>query len=107
MGLIALPAMMRHRYEPGFATGSICAAGTLGQIIPPATAMGGGGGGAAAASLRPAAPLGQILPPATVMVVLGEVLASAYQQAQLSQGLFSIDTISVGDLYTGALIPSL
>lgn len=79
MGLIALPAMMRHRYDAGFATGSICAAGTLGQIIPPAT----------------------------VMVVLGEVLASAYQQAQLAQGLFSIDTISVGDLYAGAMIPSL
>lgn len=79
MGLIALPAMMRHRYEPGFATGSICAAGTLGQIIPPAT----------------------------VMIVLGEVLASAYQQAQLAQGLFSIQTISVGDLYAGAMIPSL
>ncbi|TCH97275.1 TRAP transporter large permease subunit [Roseococcus sp. SYP-B2431] len=79
MGLIALPAMMRHRYDPAFATGSICAAGTLGQIIPPAT----------------------------VMVVLGEVLASAYQQAQLSQGLFSIQTISVGDLYAGAMIPSL
>ncbi len=79
MGLIALPAMMRHRYDAGFATGSICAAGTLGQIIPPAT----------------------------VMVVLGEVLAAAYQQAQLAQGLFSIDTISVGDLYAGALIPSL
>lgn len=79
MGLIALPAMMRYRYEPGFATGSICAAGTLGQIIPPAT----------------------------VMIVLGEVLASAYQQAQLAQGLFSIQTISVGDLYAGAMIPSL
>ncbi|MBY0336255.1 MAG: TRAP transporter large permease subunit [Acetobacteraceae bacterium] len=79
MGLIALPAMMRYRYDAGFATGSICAAGTLGQIIPPAT----------------------------VMIVLGEVLASAYQQAQLAQGLFSIDTISVGDLYAGSLIPSL
>lgn len=79
MGLIALPAMMRHRYDPGFATGSICAAGTLGQIIPPAT----------------------------VMIVLGEVLAGAYQQAQLAQGLFSIDAISVGDLYAGAMIPSL
>ncbi len=79
MGLIALPAMMRHRYDAGFATGSICAAGTLGQIIPPAT----------------------------VMVVLGEVLASAYQQAQLAQGLFSVDTMTVGDLYAGAMIPSL
>ncbi len=79
MGLIALPAMMRHRYEPGFATGSICAAGTLGQIIPPAT----------------------------VLVILGEVLASAWQQAQLAQGIFSVTTITVSDLYAGAMIPGL
>lgn len=79
MGLIALPAMMRYRYEPGFATGSICAAGTLGQIIPPAT----------------------------VLVILGEVLASAWQQAQLAQGIFSVTTITVSDLYAGAMIPGL
>ena len=79
MGLIALPAMMRYRYEPGFATGSICAAGTLGQIIPPAT----------------------------VLVILGEVLAGAWQQAQLAQGIFSVTTITVSDLYAGAMIPGL
>jgi tripartite ATP-independent transporter DctM subunit len=79
MGLIALPAMMRRGYEPGFATGSICAAGTLGQIIPPST----------------------------VMVILGEVLAAAYQQAQLAQGLFSIQTISVGQLFAGSMVPGL
>ena len=79
MGLIALPAMMRYRYEPGFATGSICAAGTLGQIIPPAT----------------------------VLVILGEVLASAWQQAQLAQGIFSVTTITVSDLYAGAMFPGL
>lgn len=79
MGLIALPAMMKRHYEPGFSCGSICAAGTLGQIIPPST----------------------------VMVILGEVLASAYQQAQLAQGLFSIQTISVGQLFAGAMLPGL
>ncbi|MBP0464044.1 TRAP transporter large permease subunit [Roseomonas sp. PWR1] len=79
MGLIALPAMMRHRYDPAFATGTICAAGTLGQIIPPST----------------------------VMVILGEVLAAAYQQAQLAQGKFSVETISVGQLFAGSMIPGL
>lgn len=79
MGLIALPAMMKRNYEPGFSCGSICAAGTLGQIIPPST----------------------------VMVILGEVLASAYQQAQLAQGLFSIQTISVGQLFAGSMLPGL
>ena len=79
MGLIALPAMMRRRYDPAFATGTICAAGTLGQIIPPST----------------------------VMVILGEVLASAYQQAQLAQGKFSIETISVGQLFAGSMLPGL
>jgi TRAP-type mannitol/chloroaromatic compound transport system permease large subunit len=79
MGLIALPAMMRRNYDPAFACGSICAAGTLGQIIPPST----------------------------VMVILGEVLAAAYQQAQLAQGKFSVETISVGQLFAGSMIPGL
>ncbi len=35
MGVIALPAMMKHAYSPRLATGTIAAAGTLGQIIPP------------------------------------------------------------------------
>ncbi|MFN3447423.1 MAG: TRAP transporter large permease subunit [Roseococcus sp.] len=79
MGLIALPAMMRNRYQPEFSCGTICAAGTLGQIIPPST----------------------------VMVILGEVLAAAYQQAQLAQGKFSVETISVGQLFAGSMIPGL
>ena len=79
MGLIALPAMMKRRYDPAFGCGTICAAGTLGQIIPPST----------------------------VMVILGEVLASAYQQAQLAQGKFSLDTISVGQLFAGSMVPGL
>jgi tripartite ATP-independent transporter DctM subunit len=79
MGLIALPAMLRRGYDPAFACGSVCAAGTLGQIIPPST----------------------------VMVILGEVLAAAYQQAQLAQGKFSLETVSVGELFAGSMIPGL
>ena len=79
MGLMALPAMLRRGYDKPFACGTICAAGTLGQIIPPST----------------------------VMVILGEVLSAAYQQAQLSQGKFSIETVSVGQLFAGAMIPGL
>jgi len=79
MGLLSLPSMMRRGYDPAVATGTICAAGTLGQIIPPSI----------------------------VLVLLGDVLSSAYQQAQLDMGIFSPDTISVGDLFAGALIPGL
>lgn len=79
MGLLALPTMLRHGYSPSVAAGTIAAAGTLGQIIPPSI----------------------------ILVLLGDVLSSAYQQAQLAQGLFSTQTVSVGDLFIGALIPGL
>ena len=77
MGLLSLPTMLRRGYDPAVATGTICASGTLGQIIPPSI----------------------------VLVLLGDVLSSAYSQSQLDQGIFSPDTISVGDLFLGALIP--
>lgn len=79
MGLMALPSMLRRGYDPAFACGTICAAGTLGQIIPPST----------------------------VMVILGEVLSGAYQQAQLAQGKFSVETVSVGQLFAGSMVPGL
>ncbi|MDH3241384.1 MAG: TRAP transporter large permease subunit, partial [Alphaproteobacteria bacterium] len=79
MGLLALPTMLRRGYDPALAAGSICAAGTLGQIIPPSI----------------------------VLVLLGEVLSSAYQRAQFLKGNFSPETVSVGDLFAGALIPGL
>lgn len=79
MGLISLPTMIRQGYSQSLATGSICATGTLGQIIPPSTAL----------------------------ILLGDVLSSAYQQAQLKMGIFTPDTISVADLFAGALIPGL
>ncbi len=77
MGLLSLPVMLRRGYDPALATGSICAAGTLGQVIPPSI----------------------------ILVMLGDVIASAFQQAQLAQGVFSPRAISVGDLFAGALIP--
>ena len=79
MGLLSLPVMLKRGYSPSITTGTICAAGTLGQIIPPSI----------------------------VLVLLGDVLSSAYQQAQISQGIFSPDTVSVGDLFAGALLPGL
>lgn len=79
MGLLSLPTMLKHGYDAKISTGLICASGTLGQIIPPSI----------------------------VLVLLGDVLSNAYQQAQLDMGIFSPDTVSVGDLFIGALIPGL
>ena len=79
MGLLSLPTMLKHGYDPKISTGLICASGTLGQIIPPSI----------------------------VLVLLGDVLSNAYQQAQLDMGIFSPETVSVGDLFIGALIPGL
>lgn len=79
MGLLSLPTMLKRGYSPEIAAGTICASGTLGQIIPPSI----------------------------VLVMLGEVMSSAYQQAQLAQGIFSPETVSVGDLFAGALLPGL
>ena len=79
MGLLSLPSMLRAGYGPGVATGTICATGTLGQIIPPSIAL----------------------------VLLGDILSSAYQQAQLKLNVFNPQTVSVGDLFVGALIPGL
>ena len=79
MGLLSLPTMLKRGYSPEIATGTICASGTLGQIIPPSI----------------------------ILVMLGDVMSSAYQQAQLAQGIFSPKTVSVGDLFAGALIPGL
>ncbi len=79
MGLMSLPSMLKAKYDPALATGAICATGTLGQIIPPSIAL----------------------------VLLGDVLSNAYQQAQLTQGIFNPKTVSVGDLFAGAIIPGL
>jgi len=79
MGLLSLPSMLKHQYDPAIACGTICASGTLGQIIPPSI----------------------------VLVLLGDVISTAYQQAQLDMGIFAPETVSVGDLFAGALLPGL
>ncbi|MBD3767249.1 MAG: TRAP transporter large permease subunit [Gammaproteobacteria bacterium] len=79
MGLIALPAMLKEGYDPKLSCGLICASGTLGQIIPPSI----------------------------ILILLADILSSAYQQAQLKMGNFSPETLSVGDLFAGALIPGV
>ncbi|MBT8048432.1 MAG: TRAP transporter large permease subunit [Xanthomonadales bacterium] len=79
MGLISLPTMLNKGYSPAVSSGTICAAGTLGQIIPPSI----------------------------VLVMLADVLSNAYQQAQLRLGNYSPETISVGELFAGALVPGL
>lgn len=79
MGLMSLPTMLKRGYDPALASGAICATGTLGQIIPPSIAL----------------------------VLLGDILSSAYQQAQLNMGIFTPKTVSIGDLFVGAIIPGL
>ncbi len=79
MGLLSLPTMLKRGYAPEVAAGTICASGTLGQIIPPSI----------------------------ILVMLGDVMTTAYQQAQLEMGVYSPKTVSVGDLFAGALIPGM
>jgi tripartite ATP-independent transporter DctM subunit len=78
MGLITLPAMLRYGYDPRLAAGTVAATSTLAQIFPPAT----------------------------VLVLLGDQLSTAYQSAQLSQGIFAPVAISVADLFAGAIVPA-
>ena len=79
MGLMSLPTMLKRGYSPSQATGVIAATGTLGQIIPPSIAL----------------------------ILLGDTLSGAYQQAQLNMGIFAPKTVSIGDLFVGAIIPGL
>lgn len=79
MGLISLPTMLRYNYSPSLATGIVTASGTLGQIIPPSI----------------------------ILIILGDVISSAHQQAQLALGNFSPTSVSVGDLFVGAIFPGL
>ena len=79
MGLLSLPTMLKQRYDVKIATGTILASGTLGQIIPPSI----------------------------ILILLGDVMSSSYQEAQNMLGIFSQESISVGDLFAGAIFPGL
>ncbi|MEO1331041.1 MAG: TRAP transporter large permease subunit, partial [Pseudomonadota bacterium] len=79
MGLISLPTMLKYGYDKGLACGSICAAGTLGQIIPPSI----------------------------VLVILGDTISNEYIEARRAVGDWAPDPVSVGDLFVGAIIPGV
>jgi tripartite ATP-independent transporter DctM subunit len=79
MGILSLPTMLKTGYKPSLAAGTLCATGTLGQIIPPSICL----------------------------VLLGEVISNAYQQSQLNSGVFAPDFVSIGDLFAGAIIPGI
>ena len=79
MGLLSLPVMTKAGYSPSLSSGTICASGTLGQIIPPST----------------------------VLIFMAEILQGANQKAQLEMGNFSPEPLSVGQLFAGAMIPGL
>ncbi|MDX1433835.1 MAG: TRAP transporter large permease subunit [Gammaproteobacteria bacterium] len=79
MGLLSLPTMLRAGYDPKLACGTICASGTLGQIIPPSISL----------------------------VLLGDILQGAHTQAQLAKGNFAPEPVSVVDLFAGAFLPGM
>lgn len=79
MGILSLPTMLKTGYKPSLACGTLCATGTLGQIIPPSICL----------------------------VLLGEVISNAYQQSQLDSGVFAPNFVSIGDLFAGAIVPGL
>ena len=79
MGLMSLPILINQGYEKDFSSGLVASTGTLGQIIPPSIAL----------------------------VLLGDVMSNAYQRAQNDMGIFSQQTITVGDLFIGAIVPGI
>jgi len=93
MGLISLPVMLRNKYSPALATGTIAASGTLGQIIPPSI----------------------------VLIILADQLASASDQASslrkaLYKGstgeismpsVFDVGSTSAGEMFLGAFAPGI
>ena len=93
MGLISLPAMLQHNYSKPLATGTICASGTLGQIIPPSV----------------------------VLIILADQLSNAADIANTSRAAdykqatgefvmpseFSVSSASAGEMFVGAFIPGI
>ena len=79
MGLMSLPVLIQQGYKKDFSSGLVASTGTLGQIIPPSIAL----------------------------VLLGDVMSNAYQRAQNNMGIFSQKTVTVGDLFVGAIVPGI
>ena len=79
MGMLSLPSMIKAGYDQKIATGTICAAGTLGQIIPPSI----------------------------VLVLLATILQGANEEAAMLKGDLAPDPVTAFDLFAGALLPGL
>ena len=93
MGLISLPAMLEHKYSKPLATGTICASGTLGQIIPPSI----------------------------VLIILADQLSNAADIANTSRisnyklatgefmmpSEFDVTSASAGEMFVGAFLPGI
>jgi len=79
MGLMSLPVLIQQGYKKDFSSGLVASTGTLGQIIPPSIAL----------------------------VLLGDVMSNAYQRAHNNMGIFSQQTVTVGDLFVGAIVPGI
>ncbi len=79
MGMLSLPSMMKAGYDQKIATGTICAAGTLGQIIPPSI----------------------------VLVLLATILQGANEEAAMLVGNLAPEPVTAIDLFAGAILPGL
>lgn len=79
MGLLSLPCMLKRNYDPSVAAGTICASGTLGQIIPPSI----------------------------ILILLADQLSSQYADVQREMGNFNPESFAAGELFAGALFPGL
>ena len=79
IGMAALPMMLKAGYDQKIAAGSIAAAGTLGQLIPPSIAL----------------------------VILADTISAVHQETQLALGNFAPDPVSAVDLFAGAMLPGI
>src|SRR5690606_37106154 len=77
--MVSLRPMLESGVHETTASGLICASGTLGQIIPPSI----------------------------LLVLLGDQIGNTYLEAQQRAGNFAPASVSVGDLFAGALVPGL
>ena len=93
MGLISLPAMLRNNYSRPLATGTICASGTLGQIIPPSIVL-----IILADQLAGAADIASTARKAEYKAATGEITMPSE---------FDVVSASAGDMFMGAFIPGL
>jgi len=79
LAAIAVPAMLKNGYGEKFSAGLVCAAGSLGQILPPSI----------------------------VLLLLSDQISNAHIVSQLQKGNFSPDPVSVGHLFAASIIPGL